>query len=98
MREIRAGLIDADLGAGLIKKRIPVDNRGKRGGARTILASAQGPHSYFIFGYLKNEQEDLGPEDLISLRVFAIELLVQRDEVIKNQLKQGGLQEICHGN
>ena len=34
VREMEQGLIDADLGGGVIKKRIGVVGRGKRGGAR----------------------------------------------------------------
>ena len=37
--EMQAGLIDADLGGHVVKKRIALRGRGKRGGARTIVAS-----------------------------------------------------------
>lgn len=37
--EIAAGLTDADLGSNLYKKRIPIEERGKSGGLRTIIAS-----------------------------------------------------------
>ncbi|MFY9138571.1 MAG: type II toxin-antitoxin system RelE/ParE family toxin, partial [Zwartia sp.] len=30
------GLIDADLGGGILKKRVGLSGRGKRGGARTL--------------------------------------------------------------
>jgi hypothetical protein len=33
------GLIDADLGGGLFKKRIALPGRGKSGGARTLIAT-----------------------------------------------------------
>jgi hypothetical protein len=34
--ELEKGLIDADLGGHLYKKRIGIQNRGKRGGVRTL--------------------------------------------------------------
>jgi len=36
--EMEDGLIDADLGGHVVKKRIPLPGRGKRGGARSIIA------------------------------------------------------------
>ena len=33
--EMSQGLIDADLGGGVVKKRVGLAGRGKRGGART---------------------------------------------------------------
>jgi hypothetical protein len=37
--EMAAGLIDADLGGSVYKKRLPMPGRGKRGGARIILGN-----------------------------------------------------------
>lgn len=36
--EIAAGLVDADLGGNVYKKRVPVPGRGKSGGARVLVA------------------------------------------------------------
>jgi hypothetical protein len=36
--EIERGLIDDDLGGHVMKKRVAVGGRGKRGGVRTLLA------------------------------------------------------------
>jgi hypothetical protein len=33
------GLIDADLGGGIVKKRIALPGQGKRGSTRTLLAT-----------------------------------------------------------
>jgi hypothetical protein len=37
--EMENGLIDAELGGGVVKKRVPLPGRGKSGGARTLLAT-----------------------------------------------------------
>jgi len=37
--EIQRGLLEADLGSGIVKKRIALRRRGKRGSARTLLAT-----------------------------------------------------------
>lgn len=39
VREMLQGLIDAHLGGGLVKKRVGLGGRGKRGGARTLVAT-----------------------------------------------------------
>ena len=47
--EMERGLIDADLGGGVVKKRVALPGRGKSGSTRTLLATnkadrwAQGP-------------------------------------------------------
>ena len=42
VEEMRAGLVDANLGAGLVKKRIARPGRGKSGGWRTVSTRADG--------------------------------------------------------
>jgi len=37
--EMDEGLIDADLGGGVVKKRVALPGRGKRGSARTLVAT-----------------------------------------------------------
>lgn len=98
MSEIRAGLVDADLGAGLLKKRIPIAGRGKRGGARTILASAIGTHAFFLFGFLMNDREDLEPEEFIAFKQVGIELLTLTAPELDRQVAIEELQEICHAS
>lgn len=53
VEEMIAGLIDADLGGGVVKKRIGLSGRGKRGGARTLLATNKGTRWFFVFGFEK---------------------------------------------
>ena len=48
------GLIDANLGSGLFKKRIARSGAGKRDGYRVIVAHRQGAPWFFIEGYAKN--------------------------------------------
>ena len=49
--EMTRGLIDADLGGYVFKKRVPVPGRGKRGGARTIVGSNRGDRWFFLYGF-----------------------------------------------
>lgn len=49
--EMKQGLIDAELGRNVVKKRIALQGKGKRGGARTIVASNLSSHWFFLYGF-----------------------------------------------
>jgi hypothetical protein len=46
--EIRSGLLEADLGGGIVKKRIALTGRGKRGSTRTLLATNRDNKWFFV--------------------------------------------------
>lgn len=71
VREMQNGLIDARLGGHLLKKRIALSGKGKRGSARTIVATRLSGIWIFLIGFNKNEQETIGPEELDALRQIA---------------------------
>ena len=54
VREMTAGLYEADLGGGLLKKRIARPGQGKSGGFRTLVATNKGSCWVFVFGFPKN--------------------------------------------
>ncbi len=64
------GLIDADLGGRVFKKRIPVPGRGKRGGARTIVGSNLRDRWFFLFGFQKKDRETIDPRELAALQAI----------------------------
>jgi hypothetical protein len=51
--EMAQGLIDADLGGGLVKTRVGLSGRGKRGGARTLVATNKANRWFFVYGFEK---------------------------------------------
>ncbi len=53
--EMEKGLIDAKLGGQVVKKRVALPGRGKRGSTRTLVAFRQGNKAFFIYGFAKNE-------------------------------------------
>lgn len=90
------GLIDADLGGGVVKKRIGLAGRGKRGGARTLVATNKGNRWFFVFGFEKNERANIADEELEALRDIAEQLLVRTGSQLDEAVEEGALQEICH--
>lgn len=93
-QEIERGLIDARLGSYLIKKRVPLAGRGKRGGARIILAYRHADIAFFIYGYAKNERTDIGTEEMQALRRLAEELLTYDDVALARLIESGKLLEV----
>jgi hypothetical protein len=69
------GLIDADLGGGVIKQRVARDGEGKSGGFRTMILFRTGTRAFFVYGFAKNEQDNISNDDLISLRKLAEKML-----------------------
>jgi hypothetical protein len=49
VNEMAAGLYEADLGGGLLKKRIARPGQGKSGGFRTLVAINRGSRCVFVF-------------------------------------------------
>jgi hypothetical protein len=69
--EMSRGLLGDRLGAYIYKKRIKVEGRGKRGGARAIVLYKDKEVTLFLYGYLKNEQADISQNEERQLRLFA---------------------------
>ena len=70
------GLIDADLGGGVVKKRVGLTGRGKRGGARTLVATNRGGRWFFVYGFAKNDRANIADDELEVLQGIAEQLLV----------------------
>ena len=62
--EMAAGLVDADLGGGVFKKRVALPGKGKSGSARTLVATQKGKRWFFVFGFEKNERDNVTPTEL----------------------------------
>jgi len=93
---MKDGLIDADLGGGVLKKRIALPGQGKRGGARTIVATNLGNRWFFLYGFAKNERANIGERELRLFREVATDLLGLDDRQIAVALSSGEIEEICH--
>jgi hypothetical protein len=73
--EMAAGLIDADLGGSVYKKRVPLPGRGKRGGARILVATKHADRWFLLYGFGKNEQANIDDRELAALQKLAGPLL-----------------------
>ncbi len=87
------GLIDADLGGHIIKQRVARPGEGKRGGFRLLIGFGA-ERSVFLFGFAKNERENIEDAELKTLREIAATFLKASEEHIARALKDGTLIEV----
>ena len=92
--EMNRGLVDAHLGGQVVKKRVAPPGRGKRGGARTVVAFKQGEKAFFVYGFAKNERANVSAKERKALRLFAKELLSYPAATLIKAIKAGELIEI----
>ena len=90
------GLIDADLGGGLIKQRVARPGRGRSGGYRMIVGYRVKDRAVFLLGFAKNERENIEDNELLTLRSQAERWLVADAARLQKELELGNLQEIIH--
>lgn len=94
-KEICDGLLDASLGGYLIKKRLGIAGRGKRGGLRTIVAFKDPSNKiFFLFLFSKNAKEDVTTKELNALKLLASVFLSYSDEDIARAIKANELLEV----
>ena len=94
VQEMAAGLIDADLGGSVVKKRVGLAGRGKRGGARTLVATNRGDRWFFLFGFEKNERDNIGDDELQALQDLAADWLKRTAAQLDEAAADGALLEI----
>ena len=75
MDRARSGLVDADLGGGVIKQRIAREGGGRSGGFRTIVLFRRGALAFFVYGFAKSGRENLRRDELATFRRLADEYL-----------------------
>ena len=89
-----AGIIDADLGGGLIKQRIARSGQGKRSGYRTIMAYRAGERSVFLYGFGKNERNNIDGDELARWKVTGRVILEGDADWIVSAIADGHLTEV----
>jgi len=88
------GLIDADLGGGLIKQRVARQGQGRSGGYRVIVAYRIKGRAVFLFGFAKNEKENISQDELEFFRELAENWLAAGPGLIRVEVEAGNLQEV----
>ena len=90
------GIINADLGGNVIKQRIARVGQGKSGGYRTIILFKKGDKAFFVYGFAKNERDNIDKNETDAFKKSAKELLALSDKHIQELIENGALTEVDH--
>ena len=88
------GLIDADLGGGLIKQRVARKGQGKSSGYRMIVGYRANDRAVFFYAFAKNERENIGSDELVELRKVGANWLNATPQKLAEAFDDGALEEI----
>ena len=78
-----------DLGGNLYKVRIPRSRQGKSGGFRTVVVFKESDRAIFLYGFSKNEKDNLDKEELRFFKKLGKDLLeIDKKEYLR--MEQSG--------
>lgn len=88
------GIVDADLGGGLIKQRVARPGGGKSGGYRMMIAYRMKDRAIFLLGFAKNERQNVSAGEVSALRELSAVWLRASARQIAAALTEGVLLEV----
>ena len=88
------GLIDADLGAGVIKQRIARPGEGHSKGYRTILLFRHQHRCFFVYGFAKSELENISAMEEVQFKKMARHVLDLTDAQLMELVTQGHFEKV----
>jgi hypothetical protein len=94
VQEMSEGLLEANLGGNLFKKRIARPGQGKSGGFRTIVATNLKGRWFFVYGFAKNERDNIEVDEEAALKELAARLLTMPPQALAKALEAGEVTEV----
>jgi len=92
----KRGLVDADLGGNVIKQRVARIGQGRSGGYRLLIAFRAAHRAVFLFGFAKNERDNIDDKELTTLKEIAAAWLAADAVKIEQAVAEGLLVEVKH--
>ena len=78
----------------MVKKRVALAGRGKRGGARTIVANNLADRWFFLYGFGKNERANINRDELKLFQEVARDVLEFSDQQLQVAISKGEMTEV----
>ena len=94
--EMEQGLVDADLGGNVYKKRVALPGRGKSGSTRTLIATNRQDRWFFMFGFEKNDKENITQAELAYLQEVAQIFLGYSSDELQLAIAKGEFLEVYY--
>jgi hypothetical protein len=89
------GVIDADLGGGVIKQRIARAGGGKSGGSRSIILFKKNKRAVYVHGFEKKNKANIGPDELEAFRRFAEIYFGYTNEEMTQRVEDGTIFKVA---
>ena len=90
------GLVDADLGGGIIKQRVARTGQGRSGGYRLLIAYRSGKRAVFLYGFAKSERDNIEADELETLKEIGAAWLEAKKERLEYATEKGILREVSY--
>ncbi len=90
------GLVDAELGGGLIQQRVARPGKGRSGGYRMVIAYRRADRAAFLLAFAKNEQDNITASELQTTRELAARLLAMDTAELQRVVQNGELEEVSY--
>jgi hypothetical protein len=94
IRRAERGLVDAELGGGIIKQRIARRGQGRSAGYRVIIAYRASTCAVFLYGFAKNEKDNISDDELSALRQIAADLFRASQDDLERMVRDNRLTEL----
>lgn len=88
------GLVDADLGGGVIKQRIARAGEGKSKGYRSIVLYRKGDKAFFVYGFPKSDLGNIRDDEQEQFKKAAKSIFALSDEQIRQLIENGQFEEV----
>jgi hypothetical protein len=100
LREVVAraerGLIDADLGGGLIKQRVARQGQGRSGGYRMMIPCRAKDRAVYFYGFAKSDRENLSQNELMTARKVAADFLATDADGLARAIEEDEIEEVTN--
>jgi hypothetical protein len=91
---LESELSSTNLGANVFKVRVSRKSSGKSGGFRTILIFKENDKAVFVYGFAKNEEDNISSKELEYFKTLGKDLLRLNKQQLDAAIKSKALLEI----
>jgi hypothetical protein len=91
---LETGQAEANLGGDVYKVRVARPGEGKSGGYRVIVYFRSGDRTFYVYGFAKSSQGNIGQRELRNHKEAARILFILADEQLDKLVKSGDFIEV----
>jgi hypothetical protein len=89
-----SGLVDADLGGGVIKQRLAREGQGKSVGFRSIILYRKAERAFLVYGFAKSDRDNIDEDENAFFRKAAIHVLKLSENELDRLIESNEFKEV----